>query len=126
MLAVSANSTPFGATPLPTDTTSVRNSGRTNSAPSKPMSDGLPTTAAHEQTHCQNAPTAWPLMRQSCVLPPSWTKNFASISVRDITSRNCEWLPSSVKSFGAGVAVQASLNGTAAKPSMICVRRLPS
>ena len=49
--------------------------------------------------------------------PPSCTKNSASISARDRTPRNCAWLPSSVQSFGAGVAVAQSLVGVATKAS---------
>ena len=44
-------------------------------------------------------------------------KNSASISARDRTPRNCAWLPSSVQSFGAGVAVAQSLYGVATKAS---------
>ena len=71
--------------------------------------DELRTIAPHDATHRQNTCRAWPLRRHVCVSPPSWTKNPASISALDRTPRNCAWLPSSVQSFGAGVAVAQSL-----------------
>ena len=65
---------------------------------------------------------ACPLSRQSRVDPPSWTKNIANISVRDMTPRNSAWFPSSMKSFGAGVAVQARRNGVRCTPSISALR----
>src|SRR3990167_890993 len=86
--------------------------GNSYRVPSNPRSDGLRTTAAHELTHSQNAARAWPFKRQSCVLAASCTKNSASISGRLHTPKNSACVPSSVQSFGAGVAVAQILYGT--------------
>ena len=40
-----------------------------------------------------------------------------AVSARDRTPRNSAWFPSSVQSFGAGVAVAQSLNGVARNAS---------
>jgi len=49
-------------------------------------------------------------------------KNVASMSVYFITPRNSAWLPNSMKSFGAGVAVAASRKGMVAQASISAVR----
>ena len=65
----------------------------------------------HEATQRQKICRAWPFTRHVWVSPPSWTKNSASISARERMPRNSAWVPSSVQSFGAGVAVAQSLYG---------------
>src|SRR3546814_19492955 len=74
-------------------------------------SSDLRSITAHDAIQRQNSFSAWPFKRQFCVDPPSCAKNVASMSVYFITPRNSAWLPNSMKSFGAGVAVEASRKG---------------
>ena len=83
----------------------------------------------HDASHRKNADSAWPLSRHPSFSPSPiepWTKNADSISCCAITPRNSAWLPISLMSFGAGVAVQHSRYGVSANISVRRRRVLPS
>ena len=93
--------------------------GMVNPLSSNPNSDGFDSMTAQEQIHFQKFSSPWPFNLQVPTSDVSLIKNKDSISGLVNTFKNSEWFPNSTKSFGAGVAVHASLKGVFANDSMI-------
>src|SRR3990167_1398354 len=106
--------------------------------PSKPMSEGERSALAHDDTHFQNGCSLCglnqylhlfqksPSLNIVCrILSVSRKKN-PSISDCVMIPRHSDCVPSSMKSFGDGVAVQSNLYGSLEKNLTTCFRLLPS